>query len=744
MITINETNSKKITYVGYDLGDGTGITDQVTLIRGESTSKTVFNDMTMPGTTIAGRAIPTAFAYDKNGNVIFSQTITANPEEVKNITVSFKRRPTDLLNYSSENSVTEQIDLIRNFEKWPSVTLWPEGNTTEMIELRDSVISFTNAIFTNKNYAAKIRSTAQDSEEIVFCVGHPTNWSELDVAIYELIMRSTVLGAGEYEGKPTSIIMEAESRAAFLYSKDVDAFAKLDKDLSVLLIDVGSSTIDITALSMNCHNYLYNSGNNYLGARSIDYMILNWYLDKLQQQPALWDIYQALTENNPSINNALVLACRHAKEELFSSTSGMSVIYFSTFPGMRITAEDLDNLIENSPVAGILKDTINLNDDEYSLMGEKNWKEAFKDFLSEKKVEMENKGIRTGHIILTGGASQMPFVPQVISEVFDEVSSDSLIYDMDPSRTISKGLALVGPANEKSSAFQKDLDEFIEQKLENIVEDNIPVLSEKIGEIVSDSATPVMKSHILSWRNGEIDTLNHMNELIKYDCSEENMTKLLSDNKKYNAAIRNWLKDDVGKDIAVGLKGLCDKYGVRNLTLNDLNIMEVPEVTFSGVNLDPLEFMDTIGIVLGLISGIIAAAATPTIVAIVLAVISIISESLAITLFGALCSNPATLVTVVPAVLCISVAVLIGDGFEKLKDVFSYKVMDYNLPKVARIIMTDAKINKCLVNTGLCEKIKEAFLKEEMKKNIVKKVSLNLREQIEKRAEEIKYAIESK
>ena len=71
------------------VGDGETITDLVTLETGKSTSKTVFDNMTMPDTAIPGQAMPTIFAYDEGGNVIFSQTISADPEAVRNIIINF-------------------------------------------------------------------------------------------------------------------------------------------------------------------------------------------------------------------------------------------------------------------------------------------------------------------------------------------------------------------------------------------------------------------------------------------------------------------------------------------------------------------------------------------------------------------------------------------------------------------------------------------------------------------------------
>lgn len=431
------------TYIGYDLGDGETITDVVTLESGKSTTKTLFDNMTMPDTVNPGQAMPTIFAFDdRTGEVIFSQTISADPEAVKNIIINFKRCPSDLLKSGSTMTKAEQIDFIKKSSDWPSVSVWADGNSIEMLNFKNSVIAFTDAIFSDENYINRLKSVAHDSDEIVFCIGHPTKWSELDIAIYELILKNTVLGSGQYQGKKASIIMEAESRAAFLYSKDVEAFGKLPKGSSVLLIDVGSSTIDITAMTAASNNHQYNSGSNYLGVRSIDFMIRDWYLEKIKQQPALWSMYQSLVSNNPTITNALTLSCRRAKEQLYSSPNGMSVVNFGLFPGIRLVEKDLDMVIEKTPIAKILKETINLNDHECALMGNKSWKKLFKEFLSDKKAEMMKKNIKVGCVILTGSASKMPFVPRIVLEVFHEVPPDSLKYDMDPSRTISKGLLL--------------------------------------------------------------------------------------------------------------------------------------------------------------------------------------------------------------------------------------------------------------------------------------------------------------
>lgn len=732
------------TYVGYDLGDGETITDLATLKSGELKTKTVFDDMTMPDTVKSGQAMPTVFAFSEDGDVIFSETILADPEAVRDITVNFKRRPSDLLKGDVSMPDAEQIDFVKKCSDWPDASVWANGNTPEMLSFKNAVITFTNAIFKDRNYVNRLKSAAQNSDEIVFCVGHPTNWTALDIAIYELILKSTVLGLGKYEGKKTSVIMEAESRAAFLYSKDMEAFGRLPKGSSVLLIDVGSSTIDITAMTASSNNHQYNSGSNYLGVRSIDFMIKNWYLEKIKQQPANWSMYQSLVRRNPTIPNALTLSCRKAKEQLYSSSKGMAVVYFGLSQGVRLVEKDLDAIIESTPISDILRSAIHMNDQECNLMGKKPWKKLFKDFLNEKKAEMTKQGIKIGCVILTGSASRMPFVPKIVREVFNEVSFDSLKYDMDPSRTISKGLALVGPSNEKSKAFQDDLNRLLNKKLDNIIEANIPALGQEMGKIISDILTPKMKRHIKDWKNGDIITLDGMNAKIRDDCSEKNLTELLSNDEAYRSAVQEWLKDKVGRDIAVELKGLCEKYGVKDISIDDLNIMSLPKISLGNIPLDPLDFMDTISAVVAIISGVVAYASIATIMAVIVVVISFISESLAASLFVALVGMGPAGWTVLALIVGVSVAALVSGGFDAVKERFKDKVMGWNLPKIARQKMTDEKVNKSFRDANLAKQIEDAFKDEKVKSDIVSKISANLKGQIEKRAEDIKYAIESR
>lgn len=111
MIKLEDEKMKmRRTYVGYDLGDTETITDVVTLNTGESTSNTVFYNMTMLDTVNPGQAMPTIFAFDETGEIVFSNAISAAPEYVHDITMNFKKRPSTLL-LPSKRTEFEQIVL---------------------------------------------------------------------------------------------------------------------------------------------------------------------------------------------------------------------------------------------------------------------------------------------------------------------------------------------------------------------------------------------------------------------------------------------------------------------------------------------------------------------------------------------------------------------------------------------------------------------------------------------------------
>lgn len=734
------------TFVGYDLGDGETVVDLATLSGQEikTLTSTDIKGLTMPDCNDAGKAIPTAYGYTGDGELVFASSILQDAENVKDIQTNFKRRPSDLLEPLTDLRRTQLEALFKN-GAWPSAQQCPEVCTPEMDAFRKSVQIFTNAIFEDPGCRKNIRDEAVDSEEIVFCVGHPTRWDKLDVEIYEAILRGSALGKSTYEGKPCSLIMAAESRAAFLYVRDKANSSVLPKGTCALLVDIGSSTIDLTAMTADSRNHVYNSGSNYLGARSIDFMIRERYLENMRRNSEDWMVYEKLIALNPSLEKALALSCRRAKEEIYSVKAQKSHINFCDFKPETLTKAIVDQMISTVPVAPLLQKYSDLPEGEAAVMGAETWKSLFRQFLMDRKAEMTAEGVKLGRAIVTGSASKMPVASEIIQEVFSELSERGVLSDMDPSRSISKGLVLVGASNEKSKKFQADLAGMMEEELPQVIGDDIPALADKIGAMLENVIGGTIRRRMIQWRDGAFTTLNDMMAQIEQDCSEKQLSRLLTENRDYQNAVSGWMTDVVGQDVAVKLQGLCKTYNVSDFTLDSLNVMKVPQISVGGMKVNPTDdMMNVLGGLVSLIGGVIAYAILPSVLALITVLLSLISVNLAVGLFGLLMAIPGPGWALLAVIAGVGVATLVKNGVESVKTVVTQRIQGWDLPSFARKLMSDKKIDEEIRKASLRGKIKASILEEESKRQVTASVLENLRGQIEKRAEDIKYVIESR
>ncbi len=728
-------------YIGYDLGDGETITD-ITILDDDTVRtsvQTLFIPMEMPDNNTAGQAIPTAFALDADGKVMFASSILDDPAQYQRICINFKRCPTDMIKKTDAKRTTELIDLFN--AGWPAPENVPEADFARLSEFADAVITFTNAVFSDGKYYTKVHDAIISCDSVMFCVGHPTRWNRLDVAIYKAILGRSVLGSGTYAGKKSELTMDAESRAAFLYVRDKTGATILSKGKAALLIDIGSSTIDITATTSDSRNHLYNSGSNYLGARSIDFLIRDWYLEKLKEDAEDWEVYKELIRGNPTMEMALTLSCRKAKEEIYSVAAKRAKINFADFAPVRLTQNDVNELVNSRPISKVLQETIGLPDDVAAALGEKTWVTLFREFLNDQKAVLSAQKIDLGRIILTGSASKMPFVKDIVTEVFSELGENGVLSDMNPSRSISMGLALVGPNDDKARAFSRAVEELIRTTVPECINNSIGDLADSLGKVVENVVFEIVMNRMKEWKEGKFKTLNDMTRAIEMDCSKEKLDTLLQNNKAYNKAISDWVINKVGMDIAIQLKSLCDRFGVTNITLDQLNVFKIPSVNIEGLPNPTEGMLDAIMAVISLIAGVITYIVLPTVLGVVIGLIALISVDIAALLLGLLLSIPEAGLVLLIAIAGIVVVKAVRSGLAGAKEEILRKIQGYNLPSWSRRLVSDDKVRDKLSGSNMRQKIKEAIMSEESKAQITASVTQSIREQIEQRMEAIKYLI---
>lgn len=748
--------AEKITFIGFDLGDGESITDIAVLDDAsvEQRIKTTFIPMTMPDSNTPGQAIPTAYGYDKNdGMLVFASSILVAPDDAYDIHINFKRRPSDLLGPISQErlkAIEERLSARAMKEQGtPGQAECPELFTDGMQKFQEAVVTFTNAVFEDPKYKAAVVGQSINSSKVVFCIGHPTKWLPVDVAIYRFILSASVLGEKTYAGKPAEMILAAESRAAFLYVKNQGNSFSVDEGKSVLLIDVGSSTIDVSALTMDSRNVEFNSGNNYMGARSIDFLIRDWYIGNLAKDPADWAAFQEMLDLNKTLDQALTLTCRMAKEKVFSLNAHKARIDFlPQFPSSLLTMDQVGKLASEMPIGPVLKQYAGIPANVADSMGRKSWTDLFREFIQECRVKMEAENINISRIILTGSASQMPFVREAVQGVYAELGDDGILKDMNTSRSISMGLALVGPSALMAERFSDAVSKLMETEVPQCIGDNLPDLADKLSKIIQDIVVEdIVKKHVRKWRKKEYKTLDDMTAAIERACQQDRLAPLLENSQKYNQAIRDWMTDKVGADIAQRLMKICERFGVKGLTLDSLNVMKTPDIHLGGLNFGPLDgIMDAIAVVIGVIAGIITYAILPVIIGVIIGIIMLISFDFAMLLLGLLAAIPGVGLPLLIAIASVAVAKAVISGKDDAKRKVARKVQGYDLPQFARDLLSDEKVDEQMKKPGkdgktTTQKIKEAILEDKSRVAIVNGVKKSINEQVAKRADRIMYVL---
>ena len=731
-------------YIGYDLGDGETIVSYKVWTDDPRAPEDMVKSFIMPTTDKNDIPIPTAFCKIGDniflGNKIVRKKMDANSYFVGN----FKKRPTDLLKNYTEQDLDEFYRIFtEETSDWPDVKL-PES----LLKLRDDIVTFTDTLFNYKTidedgneHCFMDELDCDNIDSFTFCVGHPTKWGleqekgALDVAIYKKIMQQTCLGKGsfEYKGKvyPSELVPDAESRAAFLYTRETYGINKND---TFLLLDVGSSTVDLTALKQS--GDAHNDGNTYLGARIIDYQILNFFKECIKKKN-VYDYYDDYVRNNNG-EKQMLLACRYAKEAVFNRSKDIDAdepnptveIKMPGSDGGKVrenfTYEDLKN-IEKQPIKDVLQTELGQSEEVLNLVNNNTWEEELVRYLSEQNTILKSKDFNIETLILTGSASVMPSVNRACEKVF------GIKPKKDPRRScsIANGLVYAGISNERSREFKENI-EIFSCHLPSLIEEDVINLAENVSEFLADYTTEdVIKTQLLNWKKGEITTLDDAIEVIKHKCSENGLKNILKNNDQYNRIINNWLEGIVDK-IAQQLSRMGKKYGVeiRTDTIKDIIF---PNVKVSGLPTGcPI---DPFGGLYDVLSSMLAAG------------LNVVVFDLALALFAFLAANPVGAVALLAIALALGLKA--GGNVQKMlesnKEMIISKIYGWNFPQPVRKIIPEMILIGKLPEqkNQIREKVYNSFSSAKTKNDLSTAITEKLQKNIDKCITRIRYAIEN-
>jgi TIR domain/Hsp70 protein len=321
------------------------------------------------------------------------------------------------------------------------------------------------------------------ANESHFFVGCPSGWSRDEIRLYEDTLREA--------GVPRLKVVK-ESRAALLNVVESGGITKDELKANVLLVDVGSSTTDLTLVIGGTTEAPMDFGIE-LGAALIDKQILQ---HALAAHPQRDELQEALAGDQTARERCEFL-CRRVKEEYFSKEKLYRTLRRTAFAGI----ETVQGRIPFSPsVTAPLMDAI--LSEPLQALRQKSWTDAFHELLVEARERLAAHGCTPAAVVATGGASRMSFVQRICAEVFP---TSKFRQDEEPEASIARGLALWGRVYLRTADFEAAVGEVADGQIPEIVTRRADDL---VQQIASSSAEALIENAVrptlLAWRSGEI------------------------------------------------------------------------------------------------------------------------------------------------------------------------------------------------------------------------------------------------
>ena len=287
-------------------------------------------------------------------------------------------------------------------------------------EQRDSNIKFFRMVFksileSNRTFLSFNDVTGE--KNFLLLVARPTSWSEEDENEYLALMKEA--------GLPVDLVVK-ESEAA------LTKWSQKALHGNTLVVDCGSSTIDLTLVQ---NGKLYD-GPLYScippkGAKRVE-ELLKEYLEQDEQYVSdCKDVQRKLLERNINLNldEAIKLFLRNNKERFYTNTPEAIELSLKKRPFIGEKGDVIDVVLTRNELEKIVSPYF----------------DELREFFKNVKDNLLNSGIVVEKLILSGGASRMPLVKQILSEVFAINGNDDEVFFHDKASAdyvVSDGLAL--------------------------------------------------------------------------------------------------------------------------------------------------------------------------------------------------------------------------------------------------------------------------------------------------------------
>jgi hypothetical protein len=159
-----------------------------------------------------------------------------------------------------------------------------------------------------------------------------------------------------------------------------------------------------------------------------------------------------------------------------------------------------------------------------------------------------------------------------------------------------------------------------------------------------------------------------------------------------------------------------------------------------------LQPTDIIINIVTVITGILAAVVTPSILGVIVGILMVLTDTVGFLLFDLLLAIPGVGWVILLGLAGITAAKATKGQLSGMKDKLSKKLITADLPQFARSVVSEEKLRQSVNKERgtISQKIKNAILEDSSKEEICKKISASIDEQVDETLENMRYIIESK
>ena len=408
----------------------------------------------------------------------------------------------------------------------------------ERLEVREPVKFFVGKILEILLKDRKITG----GDTTLYFVGCPSGWSATVRERYAELLRAAGM---------RHVTVWPESRAALVYARESGYISQDLAEGAILIIDIGSSTTDFTAVQ-NLEIRISDFGQNALGGGLIDKLMLARIVAthprsaELQKIFAEHPVYAAICE----------LECRKVKEMFFSNPEmwgdkpAGKAVRLETDPPLYIDIEITPAIMEE-----ILGQPL-------SQLQNRSWRHAFQGALLQAKERMRESPPQL--VLLTGGASRMGFTSDLCDKVFP---GTRVVRGAEPEFAIARGLAGAGRIELKTKAFREEIGSLVASgRTRQTIEDSLPSLLDAVASFLARSLPEaVILPAFQEWQQGQLRTLTDLEQAVQPRATAWLLS--VEGKRQLGEIIRGWFTRML-PEVERLTNPICDRYQVPQTSMH--------------------------------------------------------------------------------------------------------------------------------------------------------------------------------